>query len=367
MGGGSILFMAPVSPIAMAKQEKHQTWARRQTLQLIAGAVGGMTLHACTNSTKLSLPFGSSSASDTSASLGITTWVGYAPLYIAQEKGFFRQQGLDLTVQVFSSDTTASAAFAAGRLNGLASVTSEAVLLAATGKDYRVVQVADTSVGGDGILARSSIQDIHDFKGKQIALEEGDVSHFFLLQVLEEAGLQDKDVTLVNMTPQAAAAAYQTGKVEIAVTYSPFLQNANAAQKDGRIIYDTSRMPTAIIDFYIFDPQFIKTSPQAVTAFVAGIFQGLNFLNTHTDEGLAIAAKQLAVTPEELATQLEGVRLPGPRLNAEMLGDPQSDLYLLTSLQELGQFLKDQKQIQAVPDLSQVPEPKFVKQVQATT
>lgn len=337
----------------------NQNWTRRQALWLIAGATGSLTLHACTKTTKTP----ESAAQTISASMGIQNWIGYTPLFIAQEKGFFKQRGLNLDIKVFGSNTDSTAAFVAGRLDGVGPVTSEAVIIADKGKDYGIVLVEDTSVGGDGILARNSIPNIKAFPGKRIAVERGGVSHFFLLQVLKEAGLTEKDITIVSAAPDAAAAAYQVGNVEIAVTYAPYLQKANQAQQDGRIIYDSAKMPTAITDLYIFDTKFIQTNPRAVQAFVEGIFQGIDFLNQNPTEALAIAAKRLNTTPETLAADLKGIKLPDAKTNVEMLSNPQSELYLLKPMNALAEFLISQKQVQKVPDLSKVLEPKFVKAV----
>lgn len=337
---------------------KHQRWTRRQAIWLITGAVSGIGLHACNQSAKTSSSQNPSTSK--AASIGITTWIGNTPLYIAQEKGFFKELGLNLDAKVFNTVAEAFPAFSTGKLDGVAPVTSEAVTLAAKGIDYRIVLVMDTSVGADGILARNSVASIKDFKGKRIAVQQGGVGHFFLLQVLAEAGLSGDDITIVNTTPDAAAAAYQTGNVEIAYSYSPFLERAHAAQKDGRITYDSSKMPTAIADVYVFSTKFIEANPKAVEAFVGGILKGLDFLNTNPNEGLAIAAKRLNVTPEELAAQLKGINLPAAQTNTEMLSNPQSDLYLLKPMSALANFLKDQKQIQTIPELSKVLEPQFV-------
>jgi NitT/TauT family transport system substrate-binding protein len=191
------------------------------------------------------------------------------------------------------------------------------------------------------------------------------VSHFFLLQVLKEAGLSENDVEIINVTPDAAAAAYQAGRVNIAVTYSPFLQKGNQAQKDGRIIYDTSKMPTAIIDVYLFSPELVEANPNATKAFVQGIFKAIKFLETNKDEALAIAGLRLQLTPEEAENQLKGVRLVDLPTNLEMLSNSQSDIYLLKHMNELSQFLADQDQISEVADMSKVLEPRFLKEVQA--
>ena len=258
-----------------------KVWTRRQALWLMSGLSGSLALHACTQQTQTSSSTaqstGAASTEPTSATSGSTLWIGYTPLYIALSKGFFQEGGLKLDYKDFSSGNDVNAAFGAGRIDGQANVTSEVVTMAARGIDCRIVMAADNSLGGDGILARNNIADIKDFKGKQIAAEEGSVSHFFLLQVLKSAGLSSNDVKIINVTPDAAAAAYQAGRTDIAVTYSPFLQKANEAQKDGRIIYDTSKMPTAIVDVYLFSTKFIEANPEATKAFVQGILKGLKF------------------------------------------------------------------------------------------
>lgn len=346
-------------------------WSRRQALYLIAGAVGSIALHACTPSSSTN-PAASGRAENNpspgalKASFGIVTWIGYTPFYIAQEKGFFQEAGLALDTTVFNSGTEAMAAFGAGRVDGLSVVPSEAITLAANGKEFKVVYIVDTSNGGDGILARNAIADIPSLKGKRIAVETGGVSHFFLLQVLEEHGLTEKDVTLVNLTPDAAAAAYQSGNAEAAVTYAPFLFTANAAQSDGRIIYDSSKLqfPTAIADMLLFDSSFVASNPEAIKAFIRGNARGLEFLQTNRQEGLEIASKNLGLTPAELEEQLKGVHLATLDDNVNMLNNPDSNLYLLKPMASLVTFLKNQGQIEQEPEMEKTLAPEFVLAVQ---
>lgn len=305
----------------------------------------------------------SSLAEELNASIGINTWIGFTPLYIAREKGFFVEEGLDLDVQVFSGNDN-TLAFAAGRIDGFASITSEAVLLKSRGKDFRIVLVEDFSLGADGILARNTIPDIAGFSGQRIAVEEIGVSHFFLLQVLDTAGLTESDVTLVNLKPESAAAAYQSGQIDIAVTYAPFLDRANQAVPEGRIIFDTSEMPTAITDLYIFDTKFTENNPDAIKAFVRGIFRGIEFLDENPEEGLAIAADELGITPEELAADLEGIELVDLTTNLEVLGNPDSDLYLLKPMNDMATFLFENEQIDRLPELEETIDPQFVNAIQ---
>jgi NitT/TauT family transport system substrate-binding protein len=333
---------------------------RRQTLSLMLGSAGGLALHACQSP---QLEPSTATKKMLKATLGVVVWVGYAPLWIASEKGFFKELGLDLTIHVFGTNSEGLSTFQAGKIDGWASVTSENVLLAANGKDYRVVMVADQSAGADGILARNSVTHIQDFKDREIAVEQGAISHFFLLEVLKESGLSEQDVKLINTAPDVAATSYQTGKVDIAVSYSPFLEKAAAGQKDGRIIYDSSQIPGKITDQYIFDAKFVKANPEAIAAFVKGVFRGLEFLKTAPQEGLGIAAKRIGITPLELEDSLKRVKLLDAATNLEMLGNPQSRLYQMKSLQAIAQFLKQKKQISQIPDFFHVLDPSFVKLV----
>ncbi|PZD73804.1 Putative aliphatic sulfonates-binding protein [Acaryochloris thomasi RCC1774] len=342
-----------------------RNWTRRNVLWLMTGAIAGVGLHACGSSPETSAD--SETAPDVAtgdsmkAVMGITTWIGNTPAYIALEKGFFKELGLDLELKVFDTVAQGFSSFIAGQLDGLAPVTSEAVLLAAKDVDFKVVTVEDTSIGADAILARNKIGSIQDFKGQQIGVELGGIGHFFVLQVLAEAGLTEQDVTLVNTPPDAAAAAYQAGNLDIVYTYSPFSDKANAAQKDGRSIYTSKQMPTAIADLYIFSAKYTEANPEAVAAFVEGNFKGLEFLNSNREEGLAIMAKQLKITPEELDEQLQGIQMPDVATNIEMLGNPDSPDYMLKPMQELAKFLKEQGQIPKEPDFTDVLDPQFVK------
>ncbi|MBD1997289.1 ABC transporter substrate-binding protein [Oculatella sp. FACHB-28] len=340
-----------------------QLLSRRQSLRLIAGATTGLILHSCAQSTETD----SSQAEVVSASIGITSWIGNTPLHIAQEKGFFEEQGLRLDAKVFSTILDAFPAFEAGHLDGLNPVTTEAVLLTSRGVDYRVVLVCDTSVGADGILARNSVASIKDFKGRQVAVQKGGVGHFFVLQVLEDVGLSSNDITVIDVPPDTAAVAYQSGEVEIAYTFSPYMEEANAAQSDGRIIYTSAEKPGAIADLYIFKTQFVENQAKATEAFVRGILKGLDFLAQNPEEGLAIASKELGITPSELEAQLKGLELPDLQTNLAMLSDFDSDLYLQNGMENLANFLKSNNEIQETPDLSQVLEPRFVESVGASS
>ncbi len=343
---------------------------RRHALQLLAGVSGAALLKACnpqTASDDGAEDGAEDTAADTAAptmslTMGSIPWAGQVPMYIAQEKGFYEEEGLDFELRLFGSGSEYIAAFLSDQLDAAAPVTSEAVLMKSQGKDFKIVMVQDNSVGIDGILARDSIESIEDFAGQQVAVETSAVSYFFLLQVLKEAGLSKDDIIAVNTEPSAAAAAFQSGNVDIAVTYAPFLQEADDATEDGRIIYDSSQMPTAISDLYVFDTAFVEENPEAVQAFVNATLRGIEYLEENPEEGLEIGAAVLEMEPADLESDLGGLELPDREANLAMLAQPDNDLYLGKPLAELSSFLLSEEQIESDPgDLSALIDPQFVE------
>ena len=344
---------------------------RRYALQLLAGASGAALLHACNPAGDTAAggdDAAESAASDDTATptmsltMGSIPWAGQVPMYIAQDKGYYEEEGLDFELRLFGAGNEYIAAFLSDQLDAVAPVTSEAVLMKSQGKDFKIVMVQDNSVGIDGILAKDDITSIEDFKGKKVAVETSAVGYFFLLQVLKEAGLSKEDVTAVNTEPSAAAAAFQSGNVDIAVTYAPFLQEAADATEDGRIIYDSSQMPTAISDLYVFDTAFVEENPDVVQAFVNATLRGVEYLKANPEEGIEIGAAVLEMEPADLESDLGGLELPDQAANLEMLAQPDSDMYLGQPLAELSAFLLSEGQIESDPgDLSTLIDPQFVE------
>jgi len=79
----------------------------------------------------------------------------------------------------------------------------------------------------------SKITSPKQLKGKRVAYTLGSSGHGFLVQVLQRAGLSTRDVTLVNLTPSDALAAFSSGKVDAWATWEPFVSIAQKVVKGG--------------------------------------------------------------------------------------------------------------------------------------
>ena len=138
-------------------------------------------------------------------------WVGYGPLFLAQQKGYFAAEKVDVQLVKMEDPKESFLALGAGRLDGMVSTIDTVIPHLKTGKEFQYVLALDDSAGGDGIVARKEIKSVRDLRGKRVAVQEGSVSQFFLNVLLRDAGLSEKDVRVVNMKPGDAGAAFVAG------------------------------------------------------------------------------------------------------------------------------------------------------------
>lgn len=149
-------------------------------------------------------------------------WVGNGPLFVAQEKGFFNDEGID--VHLINIEDAQHEALVDGQIDAGAATINTSVLYAAKLEETFVCMVAmDESLGGDGIVAHKDIRSISDLRGKTVASNHDTVGQFYLNVLLMAEGLTEADIESVDLDSQNAAEAFMLQEVDAAVTFEPWL------------------------------------------------------------------------------------------------------------------------------------------------
>jgi sulfonate transport system substrate-binding protein len=109
----------------------------------------------------------------------------------------------------------------------------------AAGADLVYVGNEPPASAAEAILVSkdSPIKTVAELKGKKVALNKGSNVHFLLVQQLEKAGVQYKDIDTVFLTPADARAAFERGSVDAWAIWEPFLAAAQR-QTGARILAD---------------------------------------------------------------------------------------------------------------------------------
>jgi NitT/TauT family transport system substrate-binding protein len=283
--------------------------------------------------------------------LGMSTWLGYAPLYLAKEKGFFQKRGLEVEVVVIESPADRRAAFAADKIQGMATTVDTHVMTTAAENPIPVKQVLalDDSFGGDGIVAKKEIKTIKDLKGKTVAAQLGaGASYFWLNYVLSQNGLKLSDLKAVDMKAGDAGAAFVAGRVDAAVTWEPWLSKAKQTPF-GSVLLSSDKTPGIIVDSLAFKPAFLKTRGADVKKIVAAWNEAVKFAADNPTEADAIMAKFTNQKPEEFTKEKAGVRFYGEKENKEYFGTPRKPGLLYTVTQRAADLWFSLKLIKTKP------------------
>jgi NitT/TauT family transport system substrate-binding protein len=251
-----------------------------------------------------------------------STWVGYGPLYIARDKGFFKKHGVDVDLTVMEDPKLRFTALRAGQIQVIASTVDTALLYLKKPDDFKYIAAIDDSNGGDGIVANKDIKSVKDLKGKRVAVNEGSVSQFYLNVLLAKAGLKESDLQTVNMTAGDAGSAFVAKKVDAAVTWEPWLSRGKATDH-GHLLTDSSKTPGLITDVFIVPKEYVAKHPKEMKGIVAAWNEAVAYQRAHPDEANQIMAKGVGgwlKDPKVFAETLTGIKFYGAADNKKFFG-----------------------------------------------
>jgi NitT/TauT family transport system substrate-binding protein len=290
------------------------------------------------------------SASAEPLKLGHSTWVGYGPLYIAQEKGFFADEGVEVELIVMEDPKIRFPALAAGQIDVAVTTVDTMLNFLNENQGYVYLFALDDSKGGDGIVANKEIETLADLKGKSVAYGEGSVSQFYLGVLLKEAGLSIGDVETQNMTAGDAGAAFVAGRVDAAVTWEPWLTRGRQAEH-GHLLVDSSTSPGLITDMAITTPEKLAERADDFKALYRAWVRAVDFQKTNEQEADAIMAKGVGGWLEDPAVFAEtraGIVYYDEAMNQSFLGTPEAPGTITETIEnalelgrEIGQFEHD--------------------------
>lgn len=148
-------------------------------------------------------------------------WVGYGPLFLARDKGYFKAENVDVELINMDDPKEGFFSMAAGRLDGVVSTVDTMVLYLKTGKEFQYVLALDDSAGGDAIVARKEIKAVKDLKGKKVGIWPGSTQEVFIMERLRMEGLTIKDITPVRVPFGEMPAMLARGDIDAYVGAEP--------------------------------------------------------------------------------------------------------------------------------------------------
>lgn len=274
---------------------------KRKLLSILIAVTMVLSLSACGNRKE-------EKEKITKVTLATVAWPTNMFFYLAEEQGFFEKNGVKVEIQEFSSTTESANAFVGGQTDFVTFASSETISPFSQGANFKIVLETDKSNGCEGLVATSDIKSIEDLKGKTVATQMYSVDHMFLLTLLEEHGMSEKDINIVDMSIQESGNAFIAGQCDAACIWDPYFSQAKDA--GGTVIFSSADNPDLITDVLAASDDIIKNNPEAVEAVIKSYFDAVEYWKNNPEEANAFMGEKMGVDAEEFALEMEGLFVP---------------------------------------------------------
>lgn len=247
--------------------------------------------------------------------VGYSTVISTAGYFIALEKGYFKEYGLEIEGTPFRGSTAAqNALLAKGQLDvGGGNIT--AGLWNANGESELIKLVADKGTVSKGheyiaLLVRKDLvrdgkfKDLKDLKGRKMAFTAlgGTSQEIVAERFLRKAGIEPKEVEYVKMPYADMNAAFRTKQLDATVQVEPYVTMAvmeGIAEVKGTAYDVYPDQPSAAL---FYSAKFAKERPDEATKFMAAYLRGVRdylaaFGPEHKDRAAIIAILQKHTEP----------------------------------------------------------------------
>jgi NitT/TauT family transport system substrate-binding protein len=269
--------------------------------------------------------------------LGDLSAISNAAIYIAVEKGFFKEQGINSEISSFASAAKMVPALVAGELE-VSVGSASAGLFNAVAQEAPFRIVADKGQAREGfgfslltvrkdLVDSGQVKSFKDLKGKKIAiLAKGNIQHYMVGKMAEEVGLTINDVELTFLNAPNQLTAFETKAIDAAYAVEPW-----AARFNERGVAVPFRTPDQVkglgpvqVGVIIYSGKFIKERRPVAQRWMNAYLKAAELFHkngTKDPEVAAILEKYTKVPAKVIQAAIPPYQDPNGKLLVDNLAD----------------------------------------------
>lgn len=231
--------------------------------------------------------------------LGISKSFLSIPVYIAQEQGYFADEGLDIIIKGYASGKLAMESMFAGEVDISTVADMPVVFNGFVRKDFCIFATFTSSYHFVKVIARKDkgIKTGADLKGKRMGANRGTSSHFFLGVFLVHNHLSISDVEMVHIKTVDLPTALKDGEVDAISVWQPYTQKAKQLLMDNAIELPSSEIYRTTFNFAVMK-SFIREHPETIKRFLRALDKAAAFIQNNREESQDIIAESFNVDKE---------------------------------------------------------------------
>ena len=234
--------------------------------------------------------------------IGISTTSLLASLvHIAEERGYFLEEGIDVEVKGYPTGKVALAATLSGEVDMGTVADTPVVSISCERNDFAVILTIVDSAQHCKVLARKDrdINTPQDLIGKKIATTIGTTAHFFMSVFLTLNGIDVSDVEIIDMEPGEMVAAIVNGDVDAICTWEPNVSNAAKSLGDNAIILPGDVGYQATFSLAAMN-DYIEKNPESIRNVIKALAKSEEFASNNREESIDIIASHLGIAREDV-------------------------------------------------------------------
>ena len=221
-------------------------------------------------------------------------WVGFGPVHLANELGYFEEEGITVEEILDDDMPNALAAMERGDIDCYLRTVGEYQGLGRR-KDTQgiIIGTIDLSTGGDGWAADQSIKSVCDLKGKNIAVEPNLPARLLMQRrSRSECNLSINDTNLSDIAAADAIGVFADPDVAAVGTYEPVLSQVVSTHKDrgAHIVASSKDYEDLILDIVMAHTDELKAHPDKYVKFLRAIYRAVDYFNANQEEAIPIIA-----------------------------------------------------------------------------
>ena len=241
--------------------------------------------------------------------VGVSTVnVAFLPVYLTQDKGFFKDEGLDVLVVMFNAGATNLQAIIGGDVQIMAGGVPETVLARASGVDIKNFW-AISNLMPFQIYGSPRFKSLEQSKGKKFAISRfGSLSEFLTRSALRQSGIDPKEVTMLQIgaTP-ARFTTLASGIVDATILWFPVTERAKAAGMNK--LFDLKDLyPNWTNVGFIARESWLAKEQNQATRFLRAYQRGVRYTRENREDGIRSLRRYVGLNAAEAAAGYDEYR-----------------------------------------------------------
>lgn len=233
--------------------------------------------------------------------IGATTLPASAPVYIAEEQGYFGDEGLDPEIQTYPAGRIALDALLNRQVDVATVAQTPLSRDVLAGKDPVIVATIAEVEGANYVVARRDrgITTAEDLRGKRIGVLKGTTADYFLHIYLVTSGIDPEDVEVVSMEEGDLVPAVVNGDLDGASAFAPYTFRLQDQLRGNAIILEEPHLYTTMWNVVVRSDE-LPDKRDVLEPFLRAIARASEYITNHPSESQIVVARRTGAKVSDL-------------------------------------------------------------------